>query len=345
MPKVVDLISAFALFAISSAGPGAEAQTALPAKLRPVSTCPALANAAETNHIPMTEVDPSTDSKTLRPGDSATILGTLILKKNQAQWVLYIEAAEPDPKKPTNHEKPMVVNLFGAPISFESKPVPATLRMLGPFPMTGSSKQLKARVLNEQFSLNESFLGLGLEQAAAVVYLRNKTTHASQAASLTNSLAPAGNTSHVDNTNASPKLTPDQKRSISGAVPALMSYFEIVQHTEGLDDLLLKLVKLPSVWSIVRHVGVTPSFGFGKKAYPANPTDWNLPPTVPVYYLPCLFRLNGQPAVKVTLVVTVPRPPLLISGGIIGLLAERPGDDETYMTLRIISARRQANTK
>lgn len=238
----------------------------------------------------------------------------------------------------------MVVNLFGAPISFESKPVPATLRMLGPFAMAGSSKQLKPQVLNEQFSLNESFLGLGLEQAAEVVYQRNQKTHAIQASSSTNSVARDDKTANASNTNASPKLTPEQKRAISGAVPALMSYFEIVQHTEGLEDLLLKLVKLPSVWSIVRHVGVTADFGFGKEAYPANPADWNLPASVPVYYLPCVFRLNGQTALKVTLVVTVPHPPLLISGGIIGLLAERPGDDGTYMTLRIISARHQTYT-
>lgn len=316
---------------------------ALPLKLRPAPTCTALAHAAETNHIPMTEVDPSSNAKTLHPGDSATILGTLILKKNHAQWLLYIEAVEPDPKKPTKPEKPMVVNLFGAPISFESKPVPAKLRMVGPFPMNGSSKQLKPEVRNERLSLNESFLGLGLEQAAEVVYERNRTTYSAPNSSPKNSPEAAGKTSNSSNTNASPKLTPEQKRSLSGAVPALMSYFEIVQHTEGLEDLLLKLVKLPSVWSIVRHVGVTADFGFGKEAYPANPTDWNLPPSVPVYYLPCLFRLNGQPALKVTLVVTVPDPPLLISGGIIGLLAERPGDDDMYMTLRIISSRRQMN--
>ena len=315
-------------------------QTPLPSKLRTLSTCPALANAAATNHIPMTEVDPSTDNKTLHPGDSATILGTLILKKNQAQWLLFVEAAEPDPKKPAKPGKPMVVNLFGAPISFESKPVPARLRMLGPFPMSGTSKELKPELRNEQFSLNESFLGLGLEQAAEVVYHQNQMKHTARAESAAGSPVPADK---LSNTNASPKLTPEQKRAISGAVPALMSYFEIVQHTEGLEDLLLKLVKVPSVWSIVRHLGVTADFGFGKEAYPANPADWNLPASVPVYYLPCLFRLNGQPALKVTLVVTVPHPPLLISGGIIGLLAERPGDDDTYMTLRIISARRQIN--
>ena len=101
----------------------------------------------------------------------------------------------------------------------------------------------------------------------------------------------------------------------------------------------MKLVKLPSLWSIVRHRGVNVALHFGKEAYPANPADWHLPASAPVYYLPANLLINGQVALKVTLVVTAPHPPLLICGGVIGLLAEKPGDSNTYMTLRVISAR------
>jgi hypothetical protein len=150
----------------------------------------------------------------------------------------------------------------------------------------------------------------------------------------------ATNSTLSTNSYADVKLTPAEKRAISGAVPTLMSYFDIVEHTEGLEDLLFKLVKMPSLWSIVRHGGVEAGLQIGKKASEANSTDWNLPTSVPVYYLPCTFTLNGQPAVNITMVVTSPHPPLLICGGVIALLAERPGDSETYMTLRVISAKR-----
>jgi len=39
------------------------------------------------------------------------------------------------------------------------------------------------------------------------------------------------------------------------------------------------------------------------------------------------------------LVVTRPKPPFLACAGVVGLLAERPGDPETYLTLRVLSAR------
>ena len=53
-----------------------------------------------------------------------------------------------------------------------------------------------------------------------------------------------------------------------------------------------------------------------------------------------LLELNKQPALRVTFVVTSPKPPLLGCGGIVGMLAEKPGEKETYLTLRVISARR-----
>jgi hypothetical protein len=52
-----------------------------------------------------------------------------------------------------------------------------------------------------------------------------------------------------------------------------------------------------------------------------------------------LLDLNNDEPFSVTLVVTAPRPPLLECGGVIGLLAEKSGDKDTYLTLRIVSAR------
>jgi len=304
-----------------------------PAKFKPLSACAALATAAATNHLPLTGIDPSLATNILHAGDSATILGTIFLKKKEAQWLLYLEG-EPAISSATN-APPMVVHMFNRAISFPSKPVPAKLQILGPFD-TGRESHLKARTQTAQFELNESFLGIGLDQAAAVIWRRNQTAQATNSTALTDS---ADEATQKRKHEANKKLSPDEQRALAGIIPALMSYFDIVQHTEGLEDLLTKLVKLPSVWSIVRNLGVTPGFYFGAKAIPANPADWDLPPATPVYYFPGELRLNGQPALNITFVVTTPHPPRLICGGVIGVLAEKPGDGDTYMTLRVISAK------
>jgi hypothetical protein len=41
---------------------------------------------------------------------------------------------------------------------------------------------------------------------------------------------------------------------------------------------------------------------------------------------------------RITLVATNPRPPLLICGGVVGVLLEKIGDEETCMTMRLVSA-------
>ena len=321
--------AATVVFAVLAAANEVGAQD-LPPKFKPIPICAALATAATTTHIPLSGIDRALATNVLHAGDSATILGTIFLKKKEEQWLLYLEA-RPSVTNTTNRA-PMVVHMFNREISFPSKLLPASLQMLGPFETAQTSHQ-KATTQTAQLELNESFLGVGMDRAAAVIWHWKQTTNSTPATNSPNRSA------EEHKREANQKLTPDEQEAIAGIIPALMSYFEIVQHTEGLEDLLTKLVKLPSVWSIVRRLGVTPEFRFGDAASPANPSDWDLPSLTPVYYFPCQLRLNGQPALDITFVVTKPNPPRLICGGVVGVLAEKIGDNETYMTLRVISAK------
>ncbi len=141
------------------------------------------------------------------------------------------------------------------------------------------------------------------------------------------------------------RLSPEEERALGGSCPALMSYLNIVQHTEHLKDILFQLVDLPSVWSMVRHGGVNANLAIQQDHLAlADAAIWGLHDPRPLYDMPLLVELNKQPALKVTLTVTTPLPPLLACGGIVGFVAERPGDKETYLTVRVISARHSATT-
>jgi hypothetical protein len=102
-----------------------------------------------------------------------------------------------------------------------------------------------------------------------------------------------------------------------------------------------KVVNLPSVWSIVRHVGVTAWMGmdFDDINPLTLPAQWGVPAGSHVFTLPIMVELNQQPALNATLLVTDPRPSLLACGGIIGFVARNPNDDQNYATLRVISTR------
>jgi hypothetical protein len=297
-------------------------------KLKLIPACSNLVAAADLNHIPMEGLSPPPGgTNALGPGNSATILLTFVQKAKQTQWLLYVETVAPDPSKPAAKPARFVVNSkFGPPMKFRSMPRPAKLRMFGPFAAAGFTKSPKAEDRTEKFLLNEGFLALGLEQAAALLHRWGQTTNFDKAATSEAMLAM--------------KPTETEQRALCATYPALFSYFNIVQHTEGLESLLRKLIELPSLWSMIRHRGVRADFSFGNGVapFPVDPADWNLPPDEPVFHFPWLLRLNDQPALRITLVVTRPRPPLLICGGVVGVLAEKIGDDETYMTLRVISA-------
>lgn len=311
---------------------GAEEAGKAAPKLKFVPACPALVAAANSNHIAMEGLSPASGTNGLRPGDSAAVLVTFFQKKNKTQWLLHLEAATPDPATATNKPATFTVSsAFGPPMRFKSRPYPVKLRMFGPFAAAG--KQPKAKETTARFSVNEDFLALGMDQPAALLHRWSKATNFDRA--MTSKALLAMNP------------TTNEQRAICAVFPALISYFEIVQHTEGLEDLLKKLIELPSLWSILRHRGVEMTITFDGDVLPspARATEWNLESSAAAYYFPWLLRLNGNPALKITLVVTSPQPPLRLCGGVVGLLAEKIGDDQTYMTFRVLSARHKPGSE
>jgi len=302
-------------------------------KLKFIPACSNLVSAAELNRVPLTGLDSWAGTNALRSGDSATVLVTFVQKTKQTQWLLHLETTGADPTnwaaKSSTFE---VKSSFGPPEKFESKPVPVRLRMFGPF-AGNLDKQPKTKESNAQFALNEGFLGLGLDEAAALLCRWSKSTNFDQTVTSKSLLAM--------------NPTPAEQRAMCAVFPALLSYFDIVQRNQALEDLLRKLVATPSLWSLIRHAGVDASLSFGNGALPspADPADWNLPASAAVYHFPWLLRLNDRPSLRITLVVTKPHPPLLICGGVAGVLAEKIGDDETYMTMRVISARNAIEPK
>lgn len=310
------------------------------AKLAPVAACPVLADAARAASLPLAGIDPPGEAGSLNLGDSVTALVTLFQKgRRPAQWLLEVEAVAPDSiEQARKPREPWVwYTSAGDKLEFASAQAPVSLRLLGPFAET-AGKAPKAKEQKARFTLDKGFLGLGLDEAAAAIYRMHQaklTNHFSARPEPFNEAQIAEGKMAV----AALHLTAAEQRGLAGLAPALLSYFELVQHTPGLDRLFFKVVDLPSVWSIVRHVGVKASLDVEPEHFgPIDTAAWGLPTRPPGYGFPMAFRLNGQPALTVTLVVAPPRPPLLACGGIIGLLAEKPSEKETYLTLRILSA-------
>jgi hypothetical protein len=312
-------------------------------RLEPVSPFPAALAVARGNHIPLQLIDPlAAAGGRIAPGDSVTALVTLSEKgARRTQWLLYLQAVEAGPGGKAG--KPLApVVLFsscGNRFEFASSPAFVNLRSIGPF--TGPVNDGKPPVLQDRaarFTVNQGVLGIGLDRSAAALYrmVQTGTRGGFQFRD-----TPFGNAETRESRILAQTvhLTSDEERSLSGMIPVLLSYFNIVQKTEGLNDVFLRIGNMPSVWSVVWNVGVQASMEVQSDGVaPADDAAWGLPPRTPVYYFPMLVELNNNDAFNVTLVVTAPRSPLLLCGGVIGLLAEKSGDKDTYLTLRIVSA-------
>src|ERR1051325_5518258 len=197
----------------------AEVRDKVSQKLTFIPPCSALVSVANNRGVPTKGMDSWSGTKTLGPGDSATVLVTFVQRKKQTQWLLYLEAATRDPSTSTNKPVTFTVgSAFGPPMKFKSQPYPVKLCMFGPFMAAGSTREPKWKETDAQFSVNEDFLALGLDQSAAILHRWSKTTN-----------FPDGVTSKAL---LAMNLTPADQRAVCATFPALISYFEIVQHTE-----------------------------------------------------------------------------------------------------------------
>lgn len=329
--------------------PALRAATNSNARFTPITPFPLLAATARSNQLSLAGIDAPIPNNQLQTGDSVTALIAFYEKGGrQMQWLLHLQVVPPNATEQTNSPPPPMVihTTTGAKLEFVPSPAIVNLRTLGPFIEPGAKPRApKAHDQLERVSLNEGFLALGLDKASAVVLrLRDsKPAHGK------NWFSFAGKPFADTEVQAGRKLaeqlhlTEAEQRALAGAGPALMSYFSIVQRTAELEDILFKILDLPSLWSILKRGGVSANFRMeSKRIAPADPADWGLPVNAALYYLPLVLELNNQPALNITLAVTSPQSPLLACGGIVGLLAERPGDKERFLTLKIVSAQRAA---
>jgi hypothetical protein len=312
-------------------------------KFRSVSPCGAAVAWAETKKIPLNQIDSTVDGEALNAGDSITGLVTLHEKgARQMQWIVYSEIVTPGPKDDIGKKEQPVVfyTTLGNKLEFKSAPVMVNVRTAGPFVEAAEKRKPKVEEESARFPLDKGFLSLGLDRAvAAVLKFKDNNEHGN----FVFGLKPFGESEIAKGRKLAEMthITSDDERALCGSCPALLSYFDLVQHTPGLQDICVKVVDMPSVWSMIRHVGVTANLTFQTEQFrAADSFAWEPAGNAPAYYFPMMLELNKQPALKVTFVVTSAKPPLLGCGGIVGMLAEKPDEKETYLTLRVISARR-----
>lgn len=303
---------------------------------------PALLEEIRKAGIDLSRTNPVSRSPGLCAGETANALVTLHEKgSKERQWIIHLQVL-PDRTNSMAKQTTRPLTIFsstGSKFEFFSTNRSLNLRTLGPFQTVGGRpKKGKSQDLNVDAIINEGFLELGLDRAADAIERTIRTWAARPHFSFSPSPPTASERAKGKELAAKVGLLPEEERALCAAGPALMSYLTLTQNSPGLQEIYYALMDWGSIWSVVSNGGVRDvNLTFqSRRTRKANEEDWNLPSGVGVHYLPVVLELNKRPALEITLVVTSPKPPFLISGGIIGLMASKPGDDNTLLTLRLL---------
>jgi len=278
-------------------------------------------------------------------GDTVTALvgvGSFFGKQPPSQWIIRLQlAARPSADSP--QVKTSDVTLYtntGEEFTFHSERSGMKLETLGPIKVDtkpGQSLPVKRR----EISAATDFLNLDLYRTALVLQRR----HASPDNPLP-SLIASTNPFPADEVNvqrpraAALNLTSDDLRSFSGSLPALSQFLDIVRLTPDLQDILFQVLDKPSLIDVFRH-GANSSINFAfQGGGHSDEQEIFWPETKHEDFGILLFNLEifKNPALAVVLCVTTPRPPLLASAGILGLVAFSPSKPDKFVVVRVLSA-------
>ncbi len=301
----------------------------LPAIVPPL---PVVVAYAASHQIAIDGIDVPEPSATGRVGDSITALVVFREGSRSKQWLIQFRIATPTVKEVSDNPPTwvtMTATTSGRKYQFGSGAVLALdIRTVGPFI---EGQNAPANEKQSRAFIGPDLLGMGLDGSCRAMLKLN----AAVALAKTATPASAGSPAPII-------LSEEDEREYLGCFPALLAFFQSVQATPGLREILWEITDKPSVWSIIKHGGkINATLNGGGDVTVAGPEGWTVAGSA-LYRFPLLIELNETPALQCTLLVTSPQPPLLTCAGIVGIAAEPPGNKDKRLDVRIIAAHRAA---
>jgi hypothetical protein len=305
---------------------------------------PALVEFAGTHKISLHGIEFAGEAAVPRTGDGVTLLVTLQRGESAQQWLVTLTAedltdAERAMKSPGES---VIFTSTGLELRFPNSRAALEVYLAGPFVSAGLEKRPAVVETRTRALVNGQFLTRGLDRftrSALEVGDRMRAArvddfvYGTQGQPYSEPLLKIGR--HWAERF---KLTPEEERWANEAYFAMIAFFEAARKIGPLDELAHEVLETPSMWSIGRHFGVTSWIAFrwpdvevvdGKHA----------PVAAPAYTFPLKIGFNEILGARATIVVTAPRPPLQVCGGILAIGAEHARDASRRLFIRLIAAR------
>jgi hypothetical protein len=303
---------------------------ALPARAQPLTTvltvppaptepAPLLAAAAATAQAPLTLVTIA-GAGNARVGDEVTASVVLRDGARTRHWLVHLRIAEPTSKEIAAHppQTRTMTATSGRVYSFATGGgLAVDIQTLGP---AEAGQTRPPAVKRARAFVSPDLLAIGLDQSCRAM-LQLAADHKTDAP-------------------GAQKLSESDERAVLGFFPALMTFFQTVEKSPGLRDILWDLIEKPSVWSFVKRRGIDLGLQLGDNSVAIAALPAWQGPALPQYRMSFELKINDVPAVECSLFVTQPIPPLLTTAGIIGIVAQPPGKPEKQLEIRLVGSRR-----
>ena len=120
---------------------------------------------------------------------------------------------------------------------------------------------------------------------------------------------------------------------------ALAGFLHLLSRHEHIRPILRRVLRLPSLWSVIWHMGVDiriiPRFGLVELA-PAKLAG----EAAKAWYLPLEIQANGSVALAGSMKVVAPQSPRTLCAGVVSVVFMKPGEPGTYLTMQLMAAKR-----
>lgn len=330
-----------AAFTSAVALSGGEAARQVPGFVFP-EPLPAVLAAAEKENIEISRFDPPRSRIAARPGDGVTNLVSVGDMADLTQWLIETTVVEPEANE---REAPLArLDTFytsgGTEVRFSVDRVVLRVRVAGPFRQRAGGSY---HVVSRRIVVNADLLGIALDEACKGIVAVQRAFAADPKATppvwaVRRSPFPEDEAKETRTLADRIGRTPACERALVGAMPALSQFFDTVNRTPALQEILKSVVDL-SWWSLLKNAGavrsrVVPMFG---QVAELNLPEWTHP-EIPLHQLPFTVELNGKAALVGDLAVAASRPPLLTTAGIVAVSARGPSGTGPRFSMRVLAA-------
>jgi hypothetical protein len=313
--------------------------------LTPMALAPSLVAFASSHGIPLEGIGVAAEGAVPQKGDQVVVLLALEQGGTMEQWLVRVETDDLTKKEQTMKPWPddVIHTSTGLHLRYPNTPTALLVELTGPFG-AGSTREPVAPE-HARSLVSREYLDLGIAQfcrSALQIVPRLEAAaitdfHYSGSTSIPSAETVARGRKAADAFG----LTAEEERLFFSVYFALKTFFGAAMAIPGNQHVLEQVIEKPSVWSVVKHFGVRTNVSFSWQDVQVAP-EGKAAVQQPVYLMPVRLSLNNVLAVKASLAVSEPRPPLQASAGILAICAEHPTAADRRLFIRMLSARRAA---